>query len=81
MPRAKPGQRFGGRAQGVPNKSTAVWEAIRQAAARPDGKEDLVAFLTQLADDDPRTFAKLLLKLLPKPSSVARHPPLPGREI
>lgn len=66
MPRAKPGQRFGGRKKGTPNKTTALLkDAILLAAEQAGGKGGLVGYLKMLALSEPSAFASLLGKVLP----------------
>lgn len=52
----------GGRKKGTPNKSTLhVKQSIMDAFERVGGTD----WLVRLADDDPKTFAALLSKILP----------------
>jgi hypothetical protein len=62
MPRAQPGQRFGGRAKGTPNKTTsAAKEALSLAFQGVGGVEAL----TEWATDNQTEFYKLWAKLVP----------------
>lgn len=62
MPRAKPGQRFGGRTKGTPNKLTAtVKEALEEAFTHAGGAD----YLKRIAVDDPKTFCSLLARIIP----------------
>ena len=56
------GKKFGGRKKGTPNKTTQdMKSAILEAFEKAGG----AAYLQRLADDEPRTFAMLLAKVLP----------------
>lgn len=62
MPRAQPGQRFGGRQKGTPNKVTGLQRhAIHEAFERLGGIEALVTFGTQ----HPREFYGIWGKTIP----------------
>lgn len=77
MPRAQPGQRFGGRQKGTPNKIPALLkDAIVQAAIRAGEElqidiagvkkeEGLTAYLKRQAVENPGPFLALLGKVLP----------------
>ena len=55
-----------GRPKGVPNKiTTALKDAILQAAAAAGGEEGLVGYLTTQASENPQSFLPLLGKVLP----------------
>lgn len=55
-----------GRPKGSPNKTTtALKEAILQAATESGGPEGMVGYLKTLAADQPVAFAGLLGKVLP----------------
>jgi hypothetical protein len=58
-----------------PRKLSAA-DAILEAAAShgEDGKGELVGYLNFLAIHHPRIFAKLLAKILPRPSSKRERP-------
>lgn len=57
------GQKTGGRKSGTPNKLTSdVREAIQGAFVKAGGE----TYLLRVAEDDPRTFCKLLGMTLPK---------------
>lgn len=59
---AKPGERRGGRAKGVPNKTTAaVKDMILQALSNKGGVE----YLERQADENPTAFMTLVGKVLP----------------
>lgn len=63
---AKPGERRGGRAKGVPNKTTALLkDAILKAAELAGGDDGLVGYLREQADENPGPFMALLGKVLP----------------
>jgi hypothetical protein len=56
------GKKFGGRKKGTPNKTTRDMKAaIMEAFERAGG----VDYLHALANDEPRTFATLLAKVMP----------------
>jgi hypothetical protein len=56
------GKKFGGRKKGTPNKTTRDMKAaIIEAFERAGG----VDYLHALANDEPRTFATLLAKVMP----------------
>ena len=56
------GKKFGGRKKGTPNKTTRDMKAaIMEAFERAGG----VHYLHALANDEPRTFATLLAKVMP----------------
>lgn len=56
-------KRYGGRQKGTPNKMTAdLREAIQGAFVQAGGQK----YLQKVAEDDPRTFCKLLGMTLPK---------------
>lgn len=56
------GKKFGGRKKGTPNKTTRDMKAaILEAFERAGG----VDYLHALANDEPRTFATLLAKVMP----------------
>lgn len=62
--RGKGCQKYGGRAKGTPNKyATDIKEALLEALNSGDGA---VAFFTDLKEQDPKTFAGVVSKLLPK---------------
>jgi hypothetical protein len=70
MPEAKPGQRFGGRQKGTPNKITGTLrEAVLKAAATVgqdgEGKGGLKGYLVNIAKKDPKTYAALLGRVIP----------------
>lgn len=76
MPRAKPGQRFGGRTKGTPNKLTAdIKAAIERAFDAVGG----AAYLKRVAEEDPRTFCTLLGKVLP--TQVTGDPENPVEQV
>lgn len=55
-----------GRPKGTPNKiTTALKDAILQAAAAAGGEEGLVGYLTTQASENPQSFLPLLGKVLP----------------
>jgi hypothetical protein len=59
-----PGERRGGRQKGTPNRTTAsVKNAILEALDAGDGA---VAFFASLKAEDPKTFAQLCGKLIPR---------------
>ena len=61
-PRPPKGTRWGGRAKGTPNKvNQSIREAIRMALEQVGGVE----YLVRLAQEDPKTFVPLLIKILP----------------
>ena len=62
MPRAAPGQRFGGRKAGTPNKVTADIKAMTLAALSAEGG---VRYLRQQARENPTAFMSLLGRILP----------------
>jgi hypothetical protein len=64
MPRggSRPGERWGGRKKGTPNKLTANVKACIMAAFADIGGKD---YLVKVAKTDPRTFCALLGKILP----------------
>lgn len=63
MPRAQPGQRFGGRQKGTPNKINAsVKQALLDTFERLGGTEHMIDW----ASAEPTEFYKLLGKLLPQ---------------
>ena len=63
MPRgSKPGKRRGGRKKGTPNKLTSSLKAAIIGALEAEGGQ---AWLEQLAQNDKRTFAALLGRVLP----------------
>ena len=56
------GKKFGGRTKGTPNKTTRdMMSAIMEAFEKAGG----VDYLYMLANDEPRTFATLLAKVMP----------------
>ena len=62
MSRAKGTPKSGGRRRGTPNKNTtALKEAILYAFKAAGGRK----YLSKLAKSDPKTFCRLLEKLLP----------------
>ena len=62
MPRAKKGQRFGGRQKGTPNKVTGTLrQMISQALTELGG----VKYLKEVALEDPKAFCSLLGRTLP----------------
>jgi hypothetical protein len=62
---SQPGERRGGRRMGTPNKTTtALKEAILEAAERAGGEGGLIGYLTTLATANTSAFA-LLGKVLP----------------
>jgi hypothetical protein len=70
LPLARP--KTGGRKKGTPNKiSSALKEAILQAAEnagkrlKPDAESGTVAYMEQIAIQDPASFCSLLGKVLP----------------
>lgn len=70
MPRAQPGQRFGGRQKGTPNKITGnLKEAIVAAAASVgyDGKgqNGIEGYLKRCAENDEKTYLGILGRVLP----------------
>jgi hypothetical protein len=63
---SRPGERRGGRRRGTPNKTTtALKEAILEAAELAGGDGGLVGYLTTLAKTNTSAFAILLGKVLP----------------
>ena len=56
------GKKFGGRKKGTPNKTTRDMKAAIIEAFEMAGGVD---YLYMLANDEPRTFATLLAKVLP----------------
>ena len=61
--KGKPGP---GRPKGAPNKTTAlVKDAILMAASNAGGKDGLVGYLTQQAQDNPNAFMGLIGKVIP----------------
>lgn len=56
------GKKFGGRQKGTPNKTTRDMKAAIMEAFEKAGGVD---YLYMLANDEPRTFATLLAKVLP----------------
>ena len=63
---SRPGERRGGRRKGTPNKTTtALKEAILEAADLAGGDSGLVGYLTTLAKTNTSAFATLLGKVLP----------------
>src|SRR5277367_1554852 len=66
MSGSRPGERRGGRRRGTPNKTTtALKEAILEAAELAGGDGGLVGYLTTLAKTNTSAFATLLGKVLP----------------
>lgn len=63
MPRAQPGQRFGGRAKGTPNKMTKVLKDVILGALDDAGGRD---YLAKQAKENPAAFMSLLGRLLPQ---------------
>ncbi len=64
--RKKPPAAGKGRPKGTPNKTTALLkDAILKAAERAGGKEGMIGYLTQQAEDNPGPFMSLLGKVLP----------------
>lgn len=62
MPRAKKGERFGGRQKGTPNKLTAsMKEAFREAFDRRGGVQALLDW----AETEPTAFYNLVGRLIP----------------
>jgi hypothetical protein len=59
---AKPGQRFGGRAKGVPNKMTADVKGMILAALGKAGGAD---YLLRQSEENPVAFMTLVGKVLP----------------
>jgi hypothetical protein len=62
MPRAAPGQRFGGRKAGTPNKMTADIKAMILGALQAKGGQE---YLERCADENPTAFLALVGKVLP----------------
>lgn len=55
-----------GRRKGVPNKTTALLkDALLKAAENAGGKDGMVGYLTQQAQQNPQSFLPLLGKVLP----------------
>lgn len=55
-----------GRPKGSPNKiTTALKDAILQAAEAAGGKEGIVGYLTTQAEENPQSFLPLLGRILP----------------
>jgi hypothetical protein len=66
MPRAQPGQRFGGRTKGTPNKTTRVAkEAIALAAENLGGVDRLVAWTKEDPANERLFWGTVFPKLLP----------------
>lgn len=66
MPRAQPGQRFGGRKKGTPNKVTqTAKDAIAQAAADLGGAKRLVAWVKEDEQNERIFWGQIYPKLLP----------------
>jgi hypothetical protein len=70
LPRAQPGQRFGGRQKGTPNKvSGTLKDAVLEAAAEIglDGKglDGLKGYLKRIAETDCKAYSGLLGRILP----------------
>jgi hypothetical protein len=61
-PGPAPGQRFGGRKKGTPNKVTADIKAMTLAALSAEGG---VEYLRQQARENPNAFMSLLGRILP----------------
>ncbi len=69
-PRPPKGTRWGGRAKGTPNKvNQSIREAIRMAFEQVGGVE----YLVRLAQEDPKTFVPLLIKILPPESKTPQE--------
>jgi hypothetical protein len=79
MPRAKKGQRFGGRKKGTPNKVTGTLkEMILQALSEAGG----IDYLQQQATKNPTAFLSLLGRVLPlQVGTDARDPVMPTRVV
>ena len=59
---------IGGRKKGTPN----LMMAILKSAAQLGGKDEVVSYFKELAQNRLCTFGKLLLQLTPKPSRPTR---------
>ncbi len=69
-PRPTKGTRWGGRAEGTPNKvNQSIREAFQMAFEQVGGVE----YLVRLAQEDPKTFVPLLLKTLPPEPKVPQE--------
>lgn len=90
MPRAKPGQRFGGRSKGTPNKVTALAKDIISGVAEKLGGLERLA---KWAQEDPKNesvfWANIFTKTLPhevtggleiKTPAIVELPPKKARE-
>jgi hypothetical protein len=76
LPRAKPGQRFGGRRKGTPNKTTAeVKGMILEALSLVGG----VDYLARQAEENPSAFMTLVGKVLPMQIAGDPNQPLVTR--
>ncbi len=68
-PRGKPFEKghkkIGGRQKGTPNRMMTT-EAILEEAAQLGGKDEMVGYFSEIAENHPRAFGKLLARLLPK---------------
>ena len=68
-PRGKPlvkgHKKIGGRQKGTPNRMKTT-DAILAEAAQLGGKDEMVVYFSEIAENHPRAYAKLLAKLLPK---------------
>jgi hypothetical protein len=66
MPRAQPGQRFGGRQKGTPNKTTAiVKDVIATAAEKLGGIKRIVEWAKEDKANERLFWASIYPKLLP----------------
>lgn len=65
MPRAQPGQRFGGRQKGTPNKIPAQLKETILEALNGAHKDGAVGYLKWLAIEHPAVFGGLVGKVLP----------------
>lgn len=65
MPIAKPGERFGGRQKGTPNKVTGDIRAALQEALRRAHKDGAVGYFKELAKSQPAVFCGLIGKIIP----------------
>ena len=79
MPRAKPGERFGGRQKGTPNKIPAQLKEIILEALHGAHKDGAVAYLKWLAVEHPPAFSGLVGKVLPM--TVAGDPTAPVKTV
>ena len=76
MPRAQPGQRFGGRQKGTPNKVPAQLKEIILEALHGAHKDGAVGYLKWLSAEHPPVFGGLVGKVLPMTVAGDKDNPL-----